>query len=122
MSAIRQDRINEEVKKTVGEIIRDIKDPRVSPMATITKAEVTADLKHAKLWVSVYEKEEEARKETVNALNHAAGFIMRELGKRMQIRSLPAMKFLLDTSIEYGAHIAKIIETLHTREEDKPHA
>lgn len=112
MSAIRQDRINEEVKKTVGEIVREMKDPRISPMATVTTAEVTNDLKQAKLRVSVYEKDEQQRADTVAALNHAAGFIARELGQRMQIRRIPTLKFELDTSIEYSAHIAKILSSL----------
>ncbi|MDL2217566.1 30S ribosome-binding factor RbfA [Christensenellaceae bacterium OttesenSCG-928-M15] len=118
MSAIRQDRMNEEVKKVVSEIVREMKDPRISDMATITKAEVTNDLKQAKLFVSVYEHDEEKRKSTLDALNHAAGFIARELGQRMQIRRLPAMKFVLDTSIEYSAHIASILSTLQVSDKE----
>ncbi len=113
MSAIRQDRLNEELKKAVSEVIREMKDPRVSPMTTITQAEVTNDLKHAKLMVSIYEEDEQARKGSVEALNRAAGFITRELGHRMQIRRLPSLKFILDTSIEYSVHIAKILDTLN---------
>lgn len=122
MSAIRQDRINEEVKKTVGEIIRDMKDPRISSMTTVTYAEVTNDLKQAKLRVSVYEEDEALRKGTVDALNHAAGFIARELGQRMQIRRLPALKFILDTSIEYSVHIAGILSSLQIKPEEEPDA
>lgn len=117
MSAIRQDRLNEEIKKTISEIIREMKDPRVSAMTTITQVEVTNDLKHAKLHTSVYGQDEEERKSTVEALNHAAGFIARELGRRMQIRRLPALKFMLDTSIEYSVHISQILNTLHTEAE-----
>lgn len=120
MSAIRQDRINEEVKKVVGEIIREMKDPRVSEMATITQAEVTADLKQAKLRVSVYEQDEEKRQETIAALNHAAGFITREMGRRIQLRRLPSLKFLLDTSIEYSVHISRILDGLQARPADSP--
>ncbi|MDL2234913.1 30S ribosome-binding factor RbfA [Christensenellaceae bacterium OttesenSCG-928-L17] len=120
MSAIRQDRMNEEVKKVVSEIIREMKDPRISTMTTVTQANVTNDLKQAKLYVSVYEKNEDARKQTVQALNHAAGFITKELGNRMQIRRLPTMKFLLDTSIEYSVHIAGILSTLHIPDDGEP--
>ncbi len=119
MSAIRQDRMNEEVKKVVSEIIREMKDPRISAMTTITGAEVTNDLKHAKLHVSVYETDESKRRDTLDALTHAAGFISRELGQRMQIRRLPSMKFVLDTSIEYSVHIAKILHGLKKEEEGK---
>lgn len=118
MSAIRQDRMNEEVKKVVSEIIREMKDPRISAMTTITQAEVTNDLKQAKMHVSVYEQDEQVRKGTIDALNHAAGFIARELGQRMQIRRLPAMKFVLDTSIEYSVHIAHILNSLDISKED----
>lgn len=118
MSAIRQDRLNEEIKKAVSEVIREMKDPRISPMTTITQAEVTNDLKHAKLMVSIYEADEQVRKASVDALNHAAGFITRELGHRMQIRRLPSLKFILDTSIEYSVHIARILDTLHVEKQE----
>ncbi len=112
MSAIRTDRLNEEVKKTISEIIRELKDPRLSAMTTITQVEITNDLKHAKVRVSVYDGDEEVRKASVDALNHASGFIARELGHRMQIRRLPMLKFLLDTSIEYSVHISKVLNNL----------
>ncbi len=118
MSAIRQDRLNEEIKKAVSEVIGEMKDPRISPMTTITQAEVTNDLKHAKLMVSIYEADEQVRKASVDALNHAAGFITRELGHRMQIRRLPTLKFILDTSIEYSVHIARILDTLHVEKQE----
>ena len=118
MSAIRQDRLNEEIKKAVSEVIREMKDPRISPMTTITQAEVTNDLKLAKLMVSIYEADEQVRKASVDALNHAAGFITRELGHRMQIRRLPTLKFILDTSIEYSVHIARILDTLHVEKQE----
>ncbi len=121
MSAIRQDRMNEEVKKTVSEVIREMKDPRISSMTTITAAEVTNDLKYAKIHVSVYEEDEQVRKDAVDALNHATGFIAREMGQRMQIRRLPALKFVLDTSIEYSVHIGKLLNTLHPAEPEREH-
>lgn len=111
MSAIRTDRLNEEAKKTISEIIREMKDPRLSPMTTVTAVELTNDLKHGKVHISVYD-EEETRVGSVAALNHASGFIARELGKRMQIRRLPELKFLLDTSIEYSVHIAEVLNSL----------
>jgi len=113
MSAIRSDRMNEEVKKTVMSVIRDMKDPRISPMTTLTTVEVTRDLKYAKLRVSVYDEDDAVRKGTVDALNHAAGFIAREVGQRMLIRRVPALKFLLDDSIAYSVHISKLINDLH---------
>ena len=117
MSAIRSDRMNEEVKKTVSEIMREMKDPRISSLASLTVCEVTRDLKYAKLKVSVYDEDEGKRKATVDALNHAAGFIGRELGARMRIRAIPSLQFSLDTSIEYSVHIGKVLNDLHIDKE-----
>ena len=111
--SIRYERMNEEIKKTLSEIIRDMKDPRVSAMTTIMSVDVTTDLKLAKVLVSVYDKDEEARAETIDALAHGSGFITRELGKRMQLRALPKLQFRLDNSIEYSVHISEIIDSLH---------
>lgn len=118
MSAIRSDRMNEEVKKTMTAIIREMKDPRISPMTTLTTVEVTNDLKYAKLRVSVYDEDEAVRRGTVDALNHAAGFLRHELGQRMLIRSASALKFQLDDSIAYSVHIAKLLNDLHVGEEN----
>lgn len=116
MSAIRYDRMNEEIKKVISEIIRELKDPRISPMTTIMSVDVTNDLKWAKVRVSVYDKEQQVREDSVDALNHANGFIARELGRRMEIRRLPQLKFILDSSIEYSVHISKIIDSINNPE------
>ncbi len=119
MSAIRSDRINEEVKKTLSAIIREMKDPRISPMTTLTGAEVTKDLKYAKISVSVYDKDDAVRQGTVDALNHAAGFLAHELGQRMLIRRVPSLKFRLDDSIAYSIHISEILNSLDIKKEDE---
>ena len=90
--------MNEEIKKTISEIIKDMKDPRVSDMTTIMSVDVTNDLKQAKVLVSVYDKDDEVRRGTVEALNHGSGFITRELGKRMQLRALPSWTTPLSTA------------------------
>ncbi|MBQ7060417.1 MAG: 30S ribosome-binding factor RbfA [Clostridia bacterium] len=112
MPSVRYDRINEEIKKALSEIVRDMKDPRISPMTTILLAEATNDLKLCKVKVSVYDKDDEVRKATVAQLNRAEGFIARELGRRIDIRRIPTLKFTLDDSIEYAVHIAEIIDRL----------
>ena len=66
--------------------------------------------------VSVYDRQERVRRETVAALNHAAGFIAREVGQRMQIRRVPALRFVLDDSIAYSVHISDILNKLHIGE------
>ena len=108
----RLDRINEEVKKTVSDIVREMKDPRISEMTTVLSADVTNDFKSAKIRISVYASDRE-KNSTVEALNHASGFIGRELGLRMDIRRIPKLLFILDNSIEYSIHISQILNGLN---------
>lgn len=114
MPSVRYDRINEEIKKALSEIIRDMKDPRISPMTTVLLVETTNDLKIAKVRISVYDKSDDVRRETVAQLNRAEGFIARELGKRVDLRRIPTLKFSLDDSIEYAVHISEIINKLQS--------
>ena len=114
MPSVRYDRINEEIKKALSEIIRDMKDPRISPMTTVLLVEATNDLKIAKVRISVYDKADDVRRETVAQLNRAEGFIARELGKRVDLRRIPTLKFSLDDSIEYAVHISEIINKLQS--------
>lgn len=115
MPSVRYDRINEEIKKALSSIIREMKDPRISPMTTVLYVETTNDLKMAKVKISVYDNlSDTAGQETVEQLNRAEGFIARELGKRVDIRRIPTLKFTLDDSIEYVVHISEIINKLQS--------
>lgn len=108
MSYQRIDRISEEVRREVDRIIReDLGDPRVSCTFSITRAEVTRDLRYAKIYVSVLE--EEKREPMMAALKSAAGFIRRELGKNIIIRYSPELSFVSDRNIAYGVHIAQVL-------------
>ena len=113
MSAIRSDRLNEELKKTISEIVRELKDPRLSDMTTMTDAQVTRDLRYCKVRVSVLEPEK--RKDVMAALKSAAGFLRRELGRRVELRYVPELLFEMDTNNEYAAHISEVLK----REEEK---
>jgi len=124
MSYQRIDRISEEVRREVDAIIReDLNDPRIDGTWSVTRAEVTGDLKFAKIYISVLE--EEKREPLMEALKNAKGFIRRTLGKRMIIRSSPEMIFISDRNIAYGAHIAKVLaevgmtETLPEDEDER---
>lgn len=116
MAKVRMERLAEELKKTVSSIIFEMKDPRIPTVTSITSMEVTQDLKYAKARVSVYGENEEAAKEAVAALNHAAGFIQHEVGNRMTIRRVPQIKFVVDDSIAYSVHIAEVLRSLHKDE------
>jgi len=114
----RINRISEEVKKEVSNIIRsELKDPRLPSMVSVVSANVTKDLRYAKIYVSVLGTDEE-KKSAMQALKSASGFIRREVGRRVQLRYTPELHFELDTSIEHGVYITKLInETV--KEDDK---
>ena len=116
MSYQRIDRISEEVRREVDAIIREeLGDPRIDGTWSVTRAEVTGDLRYAKIYISVLE--DEKRRDLMEALKNARGFIRHALGKRMIIRYTPELIFVSDQNIEYGVHIAKVLaETLGTED------
>ncbi len=111
MAKYREGRINEEVKRELAEIIRELKDPRIPVMLTVTHAGVTPDLKFAKVSISVL-GDEKATEAAFAALKDAKGFIRRELSRRLKARTAPELTFVPDDSISYGAHIAKILKDI----------
>ncbi|GAE87518.1 30S ribosome-binding factor RbfA [Acetivibrio straminisolvens] len=105
----RIERISEEIKREMSGIIQnELKDPRLSKLISITHLNVTKDLRYAKVYVSVMGSEEE-KASALEGLKSAAGFIRREIGRRVQIRYTPEIHFELDNSIEKGAYITKLI-------------
>ena len=108
MSYQRIDRISEEVRREVDAIIREeLHDPRVGGTYSVTRAEVTGDLRYAKIYISVLE--DDRRDGLMEALKNAKGYIRHSLGKRMIIRYTPELIFVSDKNIEYGVHIAKVL-------------
>ena len=104
----RIDRISEEVRRELDAIIREeLNDPRIDGTWSITRTEVTGDLRFAKVHVSVLE--DDKREKLLEALKNAKGYLRRALGKRMIIRSAPELIFVNDPNIEYGVHIAKVL-------------
>lgn len=118
MNNQRIDRINEEVKRHVDAILREeLHDPRIKGTFSVTRAEVTRDLRYAKVYVSVLNDED--RKPMMDALKKAAGFVRSQLGKRMIIRYAPEILFETDKNIEYGIHIADVLKKVQA--EEPPH-
>jgi len=104
----RIDRISEEVRREVDRILReDVRDPRVSGTWSVTRAEVSRDLRYAKVRVSVLE--DELRAPLIKALKSAAGFVRRELGRKMDLRYTPEILFEADDNIAYGVHISSLL-------------
>ncbi len=113
----RIDRVSEEVKRELAEIIRELKDPRICEFVSIISVKVTKDFKFAKVYISVIGTNEQ-KDDTVKGLNSAAGFIRREIGRRIQLRYTPQFTFVPDDSIEYGAHISKVLSDIEKKSED----
>jgi len=112
MAKYRRGRINDEMQKAVAEIIRGVKDPRVSgAFISITGADVTADLKFAKIYYSVLGvSETEKKKEIAKGLKSSSGYIRGKISAMLNLRITPELTFVEDTSINYGAHIASLLE------------
>lgn len=111
MANYRRGRINDEMQRAVAEIIRDVKDPRVSgAFISVTGAEVTPDLKYAKIYFSVLGvSDTEGKKEIAKGLKSSAGFIRRQIAQKLNLRITPELTFVEDTSIKYGAHISELL-------------
>lgn len=108
MSYNRIDRISEEVRREVDRIIREeLSDPRIGGTFSVTRADVTRDLRHAKIYVSVLE--DDKREGMMKALKSASGYIRRALGQNIIIRYSPELTFVSDENIAYGVHIAKVL-------------
>jgi len=109
MAQYRPDRVAHELRQEVGAIIaREVRDPRVG-FATVTEAEVSPDLRHARVFVSVLGTPSEQRA-TLAALNRAAGFIRRALSARLKLRRSPELTFTFDESVEQGARLTQLID------------
>ena len=116
MSYQRIDRISEQVRREVDRIIReDLSDPRIQGTYSVTRADVTRDLRYAKIYVSILE--EENRKPMMAALKKAAGFVRHPLGEQMMIRYAPEILFERDNNIEYGIHIASVLKQVQAEED-----
>ncbi len=112
-NSIKNTRINGEVQKELGNIIRgEIKDPRISPLTSVVAVEVAPDLKHCKAYISVL-GDEEAQKNTVKGLKSAEGFIRTKLAKAINLRNTPEITFVLDQSIEYGVNMSRLIDEVN---------
>ena len=106
----RTDRIGEEIRKVISEMIQnELKDPRVKGLISVTKVLLTKDLKFCKIYISVMGADKE---EVLQGIKSGAGYMRKELGNRVQIRILPELQFVIDDSIEYGAHIDKVIRDI----------
>ncbi len=116
MAKYRQDRINDSVSEEVSQIVREIKDPRVSSaLITVTGADVSQDLKYAKIYYSNITGKDP---DTDRGLASASGFVRSQLAKRLNLRITPEITFVYDESLEHGMKIAKILNELDIQPEE----
>lgn len=122
MAIQRVDRLNSLLKEVISHIIkREVKNPNVSELTTVTRVEITKDLKHAKVYVSVI-GDEKQRTETLAALNSAAGFIAVKSSKEVVMRFFPTLLFKIDTTVEQHIRIQELLYGIQEeRESREPH-
>ena len=112
-NSVKNFRINEEVMRELSNIIRlEVKDPRISPVTSVVSVEVAPDLKTCKAYISVL-GDDEAVKKTLEGLKSSAGFIRRELARRINLRNTPEITFVSDQSIAYAAKMSKLIDEVN---------
>ena len=117
-TSIKNTRINGEVQKELSRIIsREIKDPRIHPMTSVTQVMVTSDLKECKAYISVL-GDEQAQADTLAGLKSASGYIRRELARSINLRNTPEITFCMDQSIEYAINMSKKIDDVMQGQRD----
>ncbi len=114
-------RTNDDIQFVISKLLREVKDPRVQQgMISVTRVETTGDLRYSKIWLSVLGMKDE--KEFRRGLRSASGFLRKELAGAMKLRYTPELIFEIDHSIEYGAHINEVINSLEIKhDEDEEH-
>ncbi len=110
MNSTRQIRINDEILRETAIIIRsELKDPRIGGMVSVTKVDTTADLKYSKIFVSVLGSDK-VKEETLAGLKSCAGYIRKELARRINLRNTPELKFVLDDSLDTSFRIDELLK------------
>ena len=113
MATRRTARLNSLLKEVISEVIRsEVKNPHVHSLVTVTRVDITSDLHYAKVYVSVID-EPPLQKDTVAALQTAAGFIAKKASKKVVMRYFPALTFILDDSVDHHMRIEKILSEIN---------
>ena len=112
MTTRRMERVNVLLRKVISDLVlRNLKDPRLSGLFSITEVVCTPDLRHAKVYVSSMGNGEE-KAELLGTLNHASGFIRRQLASEISLRRIPELTFCQDEAIEHGYHLLQLMGKL----------
>lgn len=118
MSVIREKRVNSEIMKNLSEVLSRLKNPSITAMVSVMRVDTTNDLKHSKIWLSLYGTEEQCN-ETFKAIEHSSGYIRRELASILKdMRTMPELHFLSDDSQAYSQKINKLLSEINMGKED----
>lgn len=119
MKVSRTSRLDSEYKREIANIINGpLRDhaPEITGLISVTSVSVASDLKNARVFVSIYTADAAEKKSSFAALRDNAGFIRHELAQVMRMRTVPALQFVLDDSLEYGAHMEELFSRIHRAE------
>lgn len=120
MAVKRTDRLNSLLKEVISEVIkRDVRNPHVAELITVTRVEITKDLHYAKVYISVIGTDEQ-KKETLTALQSAAGFIAVNSSQKVVMRYFPELTFKLDDSVEKHMRIEELLYKVNRERETRP--
>lgn len=120
MAVKRTDRLNSLLKEVISEVIkRDVRNPHVTELVTVTRVNISKDLRHAKVFISVIGTEQD-KIETINALNSAAGFIAVQSSQKVVMRYFPELTFRLDDSVEKHMRIEELLSKISKERETRP--
>ena len=125
MKGKREQRLNSEFQKEIYDILKNkVKNHDITEMFSVLDVEVTNDLKYAKVFISIFSTNEERKQKTFSAICDSAKFVRGELAKIMRIRTVPELKFVMDSSADYGNKIEKILSviTYNTTPDDDDNA
>ncbi|MGE5196765.1 MAG: 30S ribosome-binding factor RbfA [Anaerolineae bacterium] len=120
MAKKRIERLNSLLKEVISEVIlRDVRNPHVSPLISVTRVDISNDLHHAKVFISVIGSSGE-KEQTIVALQSAAGFIAIQASKKVVMRYFPALIFKLDSSVEHHLRIDALLGQIHDEQKSRP--
>ena len=112
----RTQRVSEEIKKCISTVIREeLKDPDIPVLCSVMEVECTSDLKHAKVYISVFGNDADPVK-AMKALRRSAGMIRSHVSRMMSTRTVPELHFVLDDSISHSIHISELLESIKAEE------
>ncbi len=122
MKGNRGQRLSGEFQKEISSVISQKlknKYPELSAIISVTSTDIAPDLKSAKIYISIFDPNEEKRQNSFEIIKQSAGFIRHELALVMRLRTVPELRFIFDESMEHGSRIDKILEDLELKRDDE---